>query len=157
MELNDRIKAWRHALGLTQDEFARKAGMSKASLVGYEVGQRKPGSEALAAIARTGANMTWLLTGEGEMLPSRPQTQQTRALQSDSVSRRWAKITELLGDMPEQDSAALLHEFLSRAQETAERRELKRAIAELREAQKKSARPPAFRAFYPCFLSPAVP
>ncbi|MFZ5884926.1 MAG: helix-turn-helix domain-containing protein [Chloroflexota bacterium] len=139
MSIRDRLKEWRHALGLTQEQFASRAGIPKRTLIGYENGEREPGASALAAIARTGANMTWLLTGEGEMLPSRPQTQQTRALQSDSVSRRWAKITELLGDMPEQDSAALLHEFLSRAQETAERRELKRAIAELREAQKKSA------------------
>ena len=134
-----RLREWRHALGLTQAQMAERIGVHIGVLKKYEQGYNVPGGEALAAIARTGANMTWLLTGEGEMLPPKPQTQQTRALQSDSVSRRWAKITELLGDMPEQDSAALLHEFLSRAQETAERRELKRAIAELREAQKKSA------------------
>jgi len=139
MSIQQRIKDWRHALGMTQEQFASRAGIPKRTLVGYENGEREPGAAALSAIARTGANMTWLLTGEGEMLPERPQTQQTRALQSDSVSRRWAKITHLLGDMPEQDSAALLTEFLSRAQDTAERRELKQAIAELREAQKKTA------------------
>ncbi|QXP89476.1 LexA family protein [Methylococcus capsulatus] len=69
MAIGDRIKAWRNALGLTQGEFAKRAGISKATLVGYEVGQRKPGTDALAALAGTGMNMTWLLTGKGEMLP----------------------------------------------------------------------------------------
>ncbi|MBN2690791.1 MAG: helix-turn-helix domain-containing protein [Burkholderiaceae bacterium] len=139
MELNDRIKAWRHALGLTQDEFARKAGMSKASLVGYEVGQRKPGSEALAAIARTGANMTWLLTGEGEMVSKELKTQQIRAFQTDAVFRQLEKIGELLDALPEHKRTDLLAEFLSRAEDAAEFISVVRQINELRAAQKKSA------------------
>jgi len=62
-----RIKAWRHALGLTQEEFARRSGIPKRTIVGYENAERDPGSAALAAIAKTGVNMTWLLTGEGQM------------------------------------------------------------------------------------------
>ncbi|MFZ5884565.1 MAG: helix-turn-helix domain-containing protein [Chloroflexota bacterium] len=139
MDMNARIKAWRHALGLTQDEFARKAGMSKASLVGYEVGQRKPGSEALAAIARTGANMTWLLTGEGEMVSKEMKTQQPRAFQTDAVFRQLEKIGELLDALPEHKRTYLLAEFLSRAEDAAEFISVVRQINELRAAQKKSA------------------
>jgi hypothetical protein len=34
----------------------------------YEGSNREPGAEALAAMARTGVNLHWLLTGQGAML-----------------------------------------------------------------------------------------
>ena len=79
MQIAERIRAWRHALGLTQDEFAKRAGIPKRTLVGYENSEREPGAAALSAIAKTGCNMTWLLTGEGEMLA------QTRASIDDAT------------------------------------------------------------------------
>lgn len=71
-KLPARLRAWRRALGLTKEQFAGRAGISQATLIGCEVGQRKPGADDLAAIARTGVNMTWLLTGEGETRPAPP-------------------------------------------------------------------------------------
>lgn len=129
MDLANRIKAWRHALGLTQDEFAKLAGMSKATLVGYEVGQRKPGADALAAIARTGVDMRWLLTGEGEMLP---KTAPDKAFDEVPYARRLEKIGLLLAGMTEQEAAAFLDEMFARAQSAAEAAELRRALIDLR-------------------------
>lgn len=148
------IKAWRHSLGMTQDEFAKASGIPKATLVGYEVGQRKPGYEALAAIAETGCNISWLLTGKGEMRDAaREKPLQGKELRviagegrpltpdelQNSNSRRLSKIAELLDAMPEQESAALLDELFSRAHQAAELAELKRAVAELRATHKKTA------------------
>ena len=67
MDVAQRIRAWRHAMGLTQERFAAHAGVPRRTLIGYENAEREPGTSSLAAIARTGVNMTWLLTGEGEM------------------------------------------------------------------------------------------
>jgi transcriptional regulator with XRE-family HTH domain len=69
MSTRDRLKQWRNFLGLTQQQFCERTGIPLRTLRGYEGGTRHPGEDALAAIARTGVNMTWLLTGEGEMLP----------------------------------------------------------------------------------------
>ena len=147
MSIGERIKTWRHALGLTQDEFARRAGMSKATLVGYEVGQRKPGADALAAIAKTGVNMTWLLTGEGEMLPAK--SEKTTENQQDSASldalagrhaRRWSKLIELVESAPSPEEAeALLNEFLARAREKTELAELRQAVRDLTATLQKRA------------------
>jgi transcriptional regulator with XRE-family HTH domain len=137
MELHERIKHWRHTLGLTQDEFAKLAGMSKATLVGYDVGQRKPGADALAAIARTGVNMTWLLTGEGEMLPDKPAQPASGAPEVARHDLRWQKIIELVESIEdEEERSALLEEFFARAKTAAELAELRRAVAAL---QKKLA------------------
>ncbi|MGQ9814241.1 MAG: helix-turn-helix domain-containing protein [Candidatus Roseilinea sp.] len=67
MSLGIRLQVWRHALGLTQDGFAQRAGIPKKTLVGYENEDRVPRASALAAIAKTGVNLHWLVTGEGSM------------------------------------------------------------------------------------------
>ncbi len=129
-------------MGLTQEQFAALAGMPKRTLVGYENAEREPGSSSLAAIARTGVNMTWLLTGEGEMRPSpAPEPESDQQLAPDHpLARRWAKIAELLDAMPEQESAALFDEFFARARSTAEVAELRRAVADLTAAVQRTKR-----------------
>ncbi len=47
-------------------------------------------------------------------------------------ARRLEKIGQLLADMDEKDAAALLDELYARAQDTAKRREIERALGELR-------------------------
>lgn len=68
MEIRDRLKAARAALGLTQAEAASKFALPIGSLRKYESGPSEPGSSALAGIVRAGINANWLLTGEGPML-----------------------------------------------------------------------------------------
>lgn len=137
MAVSERIKAWRHALGLTQDEFSRRAGIPKRTLVGYENAEREPGAAALAAIARTGCDMNWLLTGEGQMIPQVPARIEENAAQ---YGRRWEKIIALVeGIEDEQERAAFLDELYARARQTAELAELRRAVRDLSAAIKKTA------------------
>lgn len=63
-----RIKEARAALDLTQKELCEQAAMKLPSLRDYELGNRIPGGEAVAALMRVGINANWLLTGEGAML-----------------------------------------------------------------------------------------
>lgn len=146
MQVGDRIKDLRHAMGMTQEQFASRVGLSKATLVGYEVGQRRPGSEALAAIAKTGVNMTWLLTGEGEMFSERapdaarqsePQGGPPWLPPDHPRAKRWehlVRLVEQIEDAARRD--AILAELFARAQEVAEIDELRRAVRELRAARK---------------------
>ncbi len=137
MGIADRIKAWRNALGLTQDEFARRAGIPKRTLVGYENSEREPGAAALAAIAKTGCNINWLLTGEGEMLP---ETRVSAEENASQYARRWEKIIALVeGIEDEQERAAFIDELYARARQTAELAELRKAVRELSAAIKKMA------------------
>jgi transcriptional regulator with XRE-family HTH domain len=146
MGIGERLKDLRHALGLTQEQFAARVGLSKATLVGYEVGQRKPGADALAAISRSGVNMTWLLTGDGEMFarrPSRatvgdaPPAQASRLLPSSHPrARRWDHLIRLVEQIEdEQQRDSVLSELFARAQDAAQIDELQRAVRELRAAR----------------------
>jgi transcriptional regulator with XRE-family HTH domain len=128
MSTKDRLKQWRQFLGLTQQQFCERTGIPLRTLRGYEGGTRHPGEDALAAIARTGVNMNWLLTGEGEMLPK----EAPGIKGAERHARRWQKIIELVESIEdEEERSALLEEIFARAKTAAELAELRRAVAAL--------------------------
>lgn len=49
----------------TQMEFAERYGVHKNTLARYERGERAPDAEFLAALARSGYDVNWILIGEG--------------------------------------------------------------------------------------------
>ena len=155
MATKERLKEWRRLLGLTQQQFCDATGIPLRTLCGYEGGTRRPGEEALAAIAETGCNINWLLTGKGEMRDvdrekalqdgafrvidgeARPLTAEEQAA---TTRHRLAALSALIDGLETpQEQAALLDDLLSRAQNAAEMHALKQAVAELRAAQKKTA------------------
>jgi repressor LexA len=74
--IGDRVREARTNKHLDQVSLADKIGVATRTLQRWEKGDQVPDSVALTRIAKaTGAQPTWLLTGEGEMYPapSRPQ------------------------------------------------------------------------------------
>ncbi len=66
--MNERIKALRKALGLTQQKFADKIGVRQNTVAQYEIGRNPPNDTVITLIHREfGVSETWLRTGEGEM------------------------------------------------------------------------------------------
>lgn len=66
--MQNRIKALRKALGLTQQEFADSIGSVQNTITGYETGRRVPSNQVITLIVREfNVNETWLRTGVGEM------------------------------------------------------------------------------------------
>lgn len=63
-----RIKALRRRLGLTQDDFAVRAGLGPRTMSNLETGKRAAGFEVIRRICYTyGVCVEWLTTGEGDM------------------------------------------------------------------------------------------
>ena len=53
---------------MTQDEFARRIGITQSHLSALERGDNEPGASVLVAISREfGKSVDWLLTGEEKM------------------------------------------------------------------------------------------
>lgn len=63
MTMGDRLKEERTRLGLSQAALAAAAGIPKATLVGYELGRRVPGGDALRSLASAGVDIHYVLTG----------------------------------------------------------------------------------------------
>ena len=68
MNINDRVKAIRNKLDLTQIEFGRKTGISQGHLTSIENGKRTVTEKTLKVICATfDVDEKWLRNGEGEM------------------------------------------------------------------------------------------
>jgi len=66
MEMNDRIRARRKELKLTQDSLAKLVQVNRVTVTGWESGDYKPGGENLQALAAAlNCTPNWLLVGEG--------------------------------------------------------------------------------------------
>ena len=66
--INERIKELRRCLGLTQDEFGGRIGITKSSVSTMESGRSNPSEQTLRSMCREfGASYLWLTTGEGAM------------------------------------------------------------------------------------------
>ena len=64
--MNQRLKALRKRLGLTQQEFSNRLGIKRNTVATYEAGKSNPSDAAVLLICREfNVNENWLRTGEG--------------------------------------------------------------------------------------------
>lgn len=69
MEMNERIRARRKELKLTQSVLAKLIGVNRVTVTGWESGDYKPGGENLQALAGAlECNPQWLVDGKGDPL-----------------------------------------------------------------------------------------
>ncbi|UOA07815.1 LexA family transcriptional regulator [Methylobacter sp. S3L5C] len=68
MSIGERLKQWRAYKNLKQDDISALLGIPFSTYQKYEMGNRKPGADAMEVFSRAGINANWLLTGSGEML-----------------------------------------------------------------------------------------
>ncbi|WP_246181847.1 helix-turn-helix domain-containing protein [Pandoraea cepalis] len=65
--MGTRLRNERLRLGLTQDEFAFIAGVTRRTQVHYELDERNPDTAYLAAVASAGVDVAYVVTGAGRM------------------------------------------------------------------------------------------
>lgn len=66
--MGERFKELRKALGLTQQEFADRIGVSRNNIATYETDKSRPGDAVITLVVRAfNVNEVWLRTGAGEM------------------------------------------------------------------------------------------
>ena len=82
--MNERIKALRKELKLTQQEFADQIRIKRNTVATYEMGRSIPSDSAIALICKTfNVNEVWLRSGEGEMFEELPEEDEVAAYVSD--------------------------------------------------------------------------
>lgn len=95
--MKERIKKLRKKLGLTQQQFADKLGISRGNIATYETRDGSPGNSVINLICREfNVSENWLRTGEGEMFIQQSRTDEistfmNRLMQSepDDIRRRF--------------------------------------------------------------------
>ncbi len=131
-QIGARLKLWRKKLGYTQAAFSELLGLHLSVLKKYETGHNTPGGEALAAIASTGLNINWLLTGEGPMAMSDSSTDdQVLPGQLTEVQEKMKRLFDLLLQIDEEKRGVAIAEMLSKVQDAVRMNELERMVKEL--------------------------
>lgn len=130
--IGNRIKIWRKYLKLSQQKFADVIGMPLSTLKGYELNTRSPGSEALALFDRSGVNINWLVTGEGDMVENNLAQQKSLPDDLDPLQERFNHLFELILKIDEDKREAAIDEMLAHVRESARINELERLVKELR-------------------------
>ena len=70
--MNERIKALRKELNLTQQEFANRINVKRNTVATYEMGRNQPIDAVISLICKTfNVNEEWLRDGNGEMFIER--------------------------------------------------------------------------------------
>lgn len=96
----DRVAGAREAAGMTQAQLARRLGIKKATLAGWEQDLSEPRANRLSMMAGVlNVSIMWLLTGEGDgaTLP----TDGEEAPQSDALSAALAEMRAIRNVMRE--------------------------------------------------------
>lgn len=109
--MQERIRAIRKNVSLTQAEFAERIGVKANTVTSYETGLRVPSDAVIVSICREfNISESWLRTGEGEMMEkSDPDTELAKILgqiagSNDTLIKAIIKSYWLLDD---KDKAAI--------------------------------------------------
>lgn len=118
-EIGDRLRHWRkNVLRVTQEQFAQTTGIHLSAIRKYESRLSLPSGESLLAIASTGVNLHWLLTGQGDLRPpSEGGEPPGKASPAADLAHRLTAIEGLLGGLDDDKQQAVLNEIFSRVQE----------------------------------------
>lgn len=95
-----RIKAIKNALGISENELARRLGISQSTLNGYTLGKRTPSYEFAETVLNAFSDISaeWLLRGKGSMyisdIPADSDTDEMLELKAE-ITRLRAELAEL--------------------------------------------------------------
>jgi len=101
---SQRLKELRQKLGLSQQAFADRLGLSTKTIVRYEQGQSNPTEKTLRLIEQTfNVNPEWLRHGKGEMFKEKKGIPE-----ADALSELFKAMEKLEGKVPRAIKRALM-------------------------------------------------
>lgn len=135
--MNERIKALRKALGLTQQAFADKLGIRQNTIAKYETGRGNPTVAVVSLICREfDVNEIWLRHGIGDMfIPPAHNTLDALAAEYHLSAGACALIRRFL-ELDEDIQQAFVDYAVQVANDLAQEREAGGDAAELGEDQR---------------------
>ena len=125
--MNERFKELRKFLKLSQEEFGKRIGITKASVSRLESGENNPSDQTVMLICN-GFNVdeTWLRTGEGEMFRERSMEDALTDFMKDlsfegdeSFKKRFIQAITQMSDEGWKNFEKWLNEFLLNYQKPA--------------------------------------
>lgn len=98
MSIGSRLEEERNRLGYTQEEFAKAGGATRKSQFNYETNERKPKSDYLSDIAKIGADVQYILTGNKHHQLNAQEQKLLNLWRTASAKAQKNALAALLGD-----------------------------------------------------------
>lgn len=106
--MNERIKQLRKALGLSQDEFGRRLGVTRGAITNIELNKTEPKPLFVGLLCREfNASYEWLTTGDGEMFEALPAVLLDEVAQQYNLDEMDKRILQSYLELPCEDRAAV--------------------------------------------------
>ncbi len=133
-DIADRLRLWRKdVLEMTQVRFAEATGVHLSAIRKYGGRHSVPSGESLLAIASTGVDLHWLLTGEGDMrAPTTTSDDAAKTVVDAELVRRLMAIEGLLNGIQDDKRSAVLDEIFTRVQEAKRVADLEDIVGKLK-------------------------
>lgn len=98
--MNERIKKLRQELGLSQDEFGRRLGVTRGAVTNIELNKVEPKPLFVDLICREfNVNEEWLRTGEGEMFKPKSRNEELFEFVTNAIGKPTGIQAKLLSIM----------------------------------------------------------
>lgn len=148
LNLGNRLKLAREALGISQAAMAEKVGSKLRSWQGYERSEQIPGSQVISKLVELGFNANWLLLGLGDMRGDQaspgPVDGKLLGRLSEEVDRIYREENQRLGRGQAVEVAAGIYgELVGIADEAERRGAMTYALGQLRRTLRDAAAAPA--------------
>jgi len=140
-DIAGRLRLWRKSvLEMNQEQFAQASGLHLSAIRKYEGRHSVPSAESLLAIASTGVDLHWLLTGDGDMrAPANAPDSAAKSEADAELIRRLMAIEGLLNGIQDDKRSAVLQEIFSRVQEAKRVADLENLVGKLKRTARKRA------------------
>ncbi|NCU30403.1 XRE family transcriptional regulator [Candidatus Saccharibacteria bacterium] len=110
--MNDRVKSLREALGLSQEAFGDKIGVTRASISNIEKGSRNMSDQTVKSICREfNVNYAWLTEGLGDMFSDLPETLLDEVADEYNLDTLDKELVKRYMQLPE-EKRAVIKDFL---------------------------------------------
>lgn len=105
--LCDRLREVREGLGFTQEAFGAVGGVKKQAQLKYEKGERSPDGGYFESIAKIGADVQYIITGQHSAAALEPEVEELITLyRQASLAVKAAAIRVLSDDSSDQSSGS---------------------------------------------------
>ena len=108
--MEERLKKLRKTLGLSQEDFGSKIGLTRSAICNYENGSRALMEQTIISICREfNVNRAWLVEGVGDMFTNLPETVLDElALQFDLSEEEKTLVADFCG-LPKEQREIVMH------------------------------------------------
>lgn len=123
MSVASRTKELRKALGLTQQEFADRLGITRAAVSKYDIDATDPSDAVISLICREfNVREAWLRDGTGDMLEQRTRREDIALYLGKVSSGKASELEELILDLMAETTADEWLALAARLRRITERR-----------------------------------